>query len=1414
VLQSRVVAGRALLLGVRRFTDRASAELESPLEHRNWAPLPFVDEVLAQVRDGLRRLDFRVEVRLDLDRDRMVDSVRAALEDDSGTLVLHVVSHGEVGVDDTRLDVVPACGRTGLGTNIGEWVSAAQQREHPVLLLLDLCRSGRMARLPWQLRLTGLGTTTWVIAAAGPDEDAFDGRFSRAVAEVLDRLAGDGLGADPSTPYVPLGIVARRIGVRVAAYGGLPQQVYSSPVDPAQPGDEPPFFPNPRYAPDRVASRALDPPLREFLDHAYFLDRAGTHFTGRHRELRQLSLWLDGAASDRPVVVTGSPGAGKSALLGVLVSAAHPSLAEEVPAVRARLDVRSCPSLNHNLAAVNARGRDALQLVHSIADQLDLPAPWRGRTPELMDVFLEVHNGRWTLEDYRAAARQPGQPGWNATTFVEVVTELSDSPVIVVDALDEALDPIALVNELLLPLVRARRPTGERVCRLLVATRREAKFDRVLAEAEVFDLDVVEVDVLRADLEHHLTDRLADASRYRERSVRLVRERLAWAVADRLARASRDWGAFLLAEIFLRYLDAVPVPPDIAAAERLGASVPTGLPEVFELHLGALSPDRTLRWALAAIAFGKGEGVPAEVVATLVGAHVADVLVQGGPYLRTSVDCDGTTLYRLFHYSLSEYLRSQHDAGRLYERLAAGVHSWRAAAPYLLRHAIEHAADAGRVDDLLADPEFLVMADPDTLVGYLGLARSPTAREMAAVYRMSARRHRAATPDERREVLAIDACRNGSTALVRTFAGAGLVPRWATGALVHPALRDVLSDDGVSVLSVDCLRIGDEPVAATADSRTIRLWDLRRGRPWQPARIILDQRCDEAAAFVADGRPVAAALDIERGIWLVDLITGERIGVEIVSPDGYSYFAVTAGEEHGRAVVVAGGFGDEVQVWPVPSDECTEPHGIGYHGESIDFANSFTANGTTVVVTGDKRGRINARTLSDHSVDAELVGHKGSVRGAAGVAHGADLYAVSTADDGTVRAWKLKSDRPRGKTLTRDDGTVGPVACTVVDDRPIALVGHGDEIRVWDLRTRERIGDPLPHTGLVSDIECTDIDGRPVAVSTAHDGSVRVWNLDVALVGGAAARPGHTESINAAACAVVGGRMVVVAGGGMDDTRQDGVGVWDLADGTPVGGWVDDEYGWVVAVATVVVGDTAVAVLATSTGYSNSLRLWDIATGTPFGKPLEGHNSAIDDVAAATVGGRPLVIAGGTDGTARVWDLTDGTCITLRAAEPSGPVESVTIGDNRGTPYAATCSEHDRKFVIWDVMARVERCRVDAGFRAWRVVCTTMAGHLVVVAAGEGVGVFDARTGTHLRTMASAPGWYVRHLSCGVSGGQTVAVTGCSDDVVRLWDLATGVCLETHAVPDMLEAVAIAPDGGIVVCYDREIVVLDRNEAR
>ncbi|MGW4529214.1 hypothetical protein [Amycolatopsis sp. NPDC004378] len=170
---------------------------------------------------------------------------------------------------------------------------------------------------------------------------------------------------------------ARRVAERVEAMPGLPQRVHATPIDPAQGVPELPFFPNPRFVddPQRQARQAIESPLRSFLDELddvfdaeHFLGRVGSHFAGRRRQLRELARWMDGADPANGLrAVTGSPGVGKSALLGALVCAAHPVLAAAVPHARARLEAAGCPSRNAYFGAVHARQRRVPELVDSLA---------------------------------------------------------------------------------------------------------------------------------------------------------------------------------------------------------------------------------------------------------------------------------------------------------------------------------------------------------------------------------------------------------------------------------------------------------------------------------------------------------------------------------------------------------------------------------------------------------------------------------------------------------------------------------------------------------------------------------------------------------------------------------------------------------------------------------------------------------------------------------------------------------------------------------------------------------------------------------------------------------------------------------------------------------------------------------------
>ena len=161
---------------------------------------------------------------------------------------------------------------------------------------------------------------------------------------------------------------------------------------------------------------------------------------------------------------------------------------------------------------------------------------------------------------------------------------------------------------------------------------------------------------------------------------------------------------------------------------------------------------------------------------------------------------------------------------------------WHLADPYLLRHAIQHAADAEQVDELLADLEFLVYADPATLQPETQGAQNPQARLCAAIWRATVA-HRHARPSVRRQLLAMDAARFGQEGLAERLAWPvgrppelSWVPSWATGSQVSTALLPTLSGHEGWVSAVAVGEVDGRPVAVSGgDDRTVRVWDLATG---------------------------------------------------------------------------------------------------------------------------------------------------------------------------------------------------------------------------------------------------------------------------------------------------------------------------------------------------------------------------------------------------------------------------------------------------------------------------------------------------------------------------------------------------------------------------------------------------------
>ncbi|MGH3900951.1 MAG: hypothetical protein ACRDTA_22450 [Pseudonocardiaceae bacterium] len=496
---------RALTIGVSGFQPVAAG---SPAE-----PLTFTADLVPELATTLQDLGYETVAVAEHTLTTEALGARIAAELESAgpddLLLVHVISHGHAAAGNATVYVLGSDGSPHQQTDVGHWLTNLQNLPgRPLtLFLLDLCFAGAAARLPWQSNVDPRQVRGWVIAACQSGQVAYDGRFTTAVTNVLRAVQDGALDIDPGVEHVPLRTVARAIHQEVnrpaTEADAAHQQVTATLIDMSIEPDLP-FFRNPTYVNDsrnRLRTH-LEPELLPFLDDLHegldtkhFLERAAgvgrlaEHadglvgcFSGRERELRRLSPWMNGVGDEALAVVTGSPGVGKSALLGVLVCASHPQLREPTKPVWDRVAQAPYPILD-GLAAVHARGRGLGQIVESITAQLGIPT--------------EVS----TIE------------------LVSQMSERTTPAVVVLDALDEADGAETILNELLLPMIGARRANGSAAVRLLVGLRRYDEFQPLLAlarKSELFvDLDDVPGEVLEDDLNNYVTELLRAVPAYR-----------------------------------------------------------------------------------------------------------------------------------------------------------------------------------------------------------------------------------------------------------------------------------------------------------------------------------------------------------------------------------------------------------------------------------------------------------------------------------------------------------------------------------------------------------------------------------------------------------------------------------------------------------------------------------------------------------------------------------------------------------------------------------------------------------------------------------------------------------------------------------------------------------------------------------
>ncbi|MFE2868237.1 hypothetical protein [Embleya sp. NPDC059259] len=1440
-------ARRALVVGVAGSPrDDPGVEAPDALPHLAYAP-----EYARRIRELLHtayRYDPARPARDPADSAGALDeAVRAVLGGGPGLAVVHLLAHGQRGRSSGGLYVVGGDGDR-VDTAVDQWLARLEDDEGDtaptVLFLLDLCYAGDAARLHWQQLLRTPRRRAWVVAACQPGEPSYDGRLSHAVIEVLTGFRDGTLALDASFEFIPFERFCQEVAAAVArrAEGTYYRQEVATPLVPI--GENLAhlaFFRNPRFDVRRHALRTgIDPTLIPLLDEApqtrfvldeavdepHFVGRAGGrdssgdtdepgapgHFQGRSAEAARLAWWLAGADSALQVV-TGKPGVGKSALLGVLVCAAHPELRLRTRSVWTTLG-GAVPPLIDDLAVVHARRRTLSEITAALARQ-------------------------WELTD-RSGAR-PGR------LLAAELAERAEPPVLILDALDEAEGAEEVILSLLRPLLTTRRADGRSSCRIMIGCRREARLAELFALAErhgdVVDLDTVPRVALRTDLVDYINSLLfTDANRATAHNW-ANSHALAASMASALTEGAGadheppEWGEFLVARLYTRHLLGIrSIPATQAAARELGARIPRTLSGVLDLE-PAQQHNPWIRATLTALAYAGGEGMPIDILRVAAPAFLASTRdAVGHPaaavelalrrarfYLRCNADPLGRPLYRLFHQGLADALRADSEAADpdavralwagLLGSVAAGAdgrRDWAAAAPYLRRHAARHAREAGELDPLLADTDFLVHAEPAALAEELRSAdRTPVG---AWVYRTSYGAHHRAGPEERRQLLAVDAARHDAPELSEGFSrDLPWTVAWAAGRPLGGALRSTLTGLGGAVIGLAIVEVrGRACVLSGSTDGIVLLSDLAtstvlfdlRGHGNHPVRV---------AACRIDGRPHAVTGTAD-GLQVWDLSTGALVrewrghatGVEslTVAPD---------------ASVLVTAHGKRLTWWdPVGGERIADTT----LARSVGRLGLWDLDGRTHVV-GCVRGevwlwRLEARRIvfvrvltrfSGDSDDRDFVTALSPVRGAR-----RPTLLIGRADGSVAMVDPSDGDRVRGLGEGHIDG-VTAVAMPDADGGWVVSAGSDGTVRVWDSASGRCASVLAGHTTAVPSLAGYADSAGLTVVSGGQLGTARVWRLapEVADEGAAlGVHRGHAQSghpLRARSLAVTDAES---GGFGISESADGTVCVWDPGTGlirhTVDTGELHDIACFGMAGRPVVAGVRP----------EGGVAVWDARTGALCSDSDESV-AGMAAVAGIVLEGKAHVLTGGWGGRVDLWDAGSGIrrrtlipetvdgattqCLAV-LADPRTPL--VAIGDAEGGVrlFAPTPDGPVRPRLLITHPAHINTL----------VFIDLPQGRALVGAGGDGVVRITTLDGALVRELVG----HARPVLALVGillEGRPHLLTGGADRTMRLWEPSSGRELYRYTFPDGVRSLEVTHSGDVLVATGNELLLLRPDRA-
>jgi WD40 repeat protein len=1031
-----------------------------------------------------------------------------------------------------------------------------------------------------------------------------------------------------------------------------------------------------------------------FVVKGHGMDRPswdGSFFTGRTNAITRLIEWLNGDMAHRALVVTGQPGSGKSAVLGRLIILADAELRRKDLSID---DHSSLPQVRGTIDyEVYARAKDTTQILSALLEAAGL------------DLDID------SVDELLLAIPKSGR-----------------KLTILIDGLDEAVQPERVALELLRPLLDSNPGIG---IRLLIGTRPHLVRKLAVPTEAIIDLDDPEYFHLEDLVEYAqrwllLTSDPVANSPYRADPI--LSRQLAEAIAERAGRV------FLVAQLTARAFAQDASMFGLSRSSWRGP-FPTNVGAAMDAYLTRTGDSDRSRELLMPLAFAEGNGLPPgplwASLATAMGTSrysEQDVLrlLSRSPArdLLEPVPLEGGEQhYRLFHEALAEYLRSVVPHPKPERAITTtlinsvpespdGSRNWFQASEYVREHLPAHAINSGDFEKLVNDAGFLLAGFPDQMLRALSTGGMRSVRRTAAIYRGAVHHLRTAPAYVAASQLELHARQQGHDQLADQVAGLSIERQWSTKWArcrhVHPHQILGRHDDEVNALAL--VDVDGRSAVVTVDAAgKVRIWDTEKGTELR-APIALPEGEANAVGVLRSGHGVSLVVGGDAGLWMLNLTEPQPQPQRIGPPVGVR--AVTVGEGSAGPVIAAGGFDGVIRLWD-PSTATAIGESGSAHPGGVQALAPARLNGSPVIVSAGFEGEM---AIWDQSTGLEVQRASDSVRQPVAV-----IDAVTVGDEPTIMAGSL-------------DGA----------------------IRVWqppDGKMREGVF--VGSDKWLSCLAMAQVAGQFLVITGNFDGTVRAWDgQDGTLIGGPLA--GHENWVTTASAIRRSGRTLVVTGG-FDGTVRS----WDLTDSDLLTETPNAHAGEVTCLSLVQFEHLRLAV---SGGADGTLRIWDTATGVPMIDPIAAHDQGVRSVLATGVGGRLIIISGGLDGDVRIWESEgmgdcEGTFAMRHAVSAEGTVRVLAL--TAAEDEVIAISAGDGGIRRWDLATgEPAGTPVDTDRQVRALAVTTIHGRPVILAGGDGgIRRWDLATGEPAGTPVDTDR-QVRALAIAAIDRQPAIITG------------------------------------------------------